>query len=49
LDHVVMPAMVQSRMTPGTMPSVSNTDGNDKTPRPIWVFIIKPAVPSQPT
>jgi hypothetical protein len=46
---VVKAAMTQRMMTPGTKPSVSNATGIERTPSPIWVFIIRAAVPSHPT
>jgi hypothetical protein len=41
--------MTIKHITPGTTPRASKATGIDKTPRPIWVFIIKTAVPFHPT
>lgn len=44
-----MAPMAQRQMTPGTIPSEFNADGMDRTPRPIWVFIMRATVPKKPT
>ena len=46
--HVVMMAIANRMMIPGIMPRVSKTNGIDRTPRPIWVFIMRIAAPIQP-
>ena len=48
-DHVVIPAMAQRMTTPGIIPRDPKTIGIDRTPRPICVFIMRPALPTQPT
>jgi hypothetical protein len=45
--HVVMVAIDIRMMIPGIIPRVSNTNGIDRTPRPIWVFIMRIAAPNQ--
>lgn len=37
------------QIKPGIRPNVSNADGIERTPKPIFVFIIRATVPSQPT
>jgi hypothetical protein len=45
--HVVMMAIDTRIIIPGIMPRVSKTNGIDRTPRPIWVFIMRIAAPNQ--
>jgi hypothetical protein len=47
--QVVMLAIASRMMMPGIIPSVSKTRGIESTPSPICVFIIRIAVPIQPT
>jgi hypothetical protein len=50
LDSHVLKAPTASRvMVPGTIPSVCNTEGNDKTPSPTWVLNMSTAVAIHPT
>jgi hypothetical protein len=48
-DHVVIPAMTQRTITPGITPKELKATGIERTPRPIWVFIIRTEVPNHPT
>lgn len=44
-----MVATMRRQIIPGMRPRTLNAEGKDRTPRPIWVFIMSPAVPTQPT
>ena len=48
-DQEFNAAMTHRQMTPGIIPNESNVVGIARTPRPIWVFIIRTIVPVQPT
>lgn len=48
-DHVVIPAMRQRTITPGITPRELKATGIERTPSPIWVFIMRTEVPNHPT
>jgi hypothetical protein len=47
--QVVIAAMTNKQIIPGTIPSVCRANGIPSTPSPIWVFIMSTDVPIHPT